>query len=253
MSMESARLFDAEHRIAETLQEALLAMPDRLPGIEFAHAYHSATEATRVGGDFYELFEIEPHRLGVLSGDVAGKGLKAAALTSLVKNTIRAHALEKGKKPAQILALTNEVVHQATQPETFVTVFFGVLDRRTGRFVYTNAGHTTGAVVRQDGTATRLGGTGSIVGAFRDAKFDQEEICLEPDDLLFLYTDGLTEARRDREFFGEQRVFDLLDELKHDDPSTVVRRVTEEAERFAGGSLKDDLALLAVRRLPAQS
>jgi len=248
VTIENIRLFDAEHRIAETLQEALLAMPDRLPGLEFAHAYHSATEATRVGGDFYDLFEIEHDYYGVIIGDVAGKGLKAAALTSLVKNTIRAHALEKGKTPSQILALTNKVVHKATTPESFVTVFFGILDCHGGRLVYSNAGHTTGALIKQDGTVTKLTGTGSIIGAFSDVDPGQDEICLELGDLLFLYTDGLTEARRNRELFGEARVFDLLTELRGDDPSKIVCAVTEEAERFAGGRLTDDLALLAVRR-----
>jgi len=248
VSMESARLFDAEHRIAETLQEALLAMPDELPGLQFAHGYHSATEATRVGGDFYDLFEIEHGVFGILIGDVAGKGLKAAALTSLVKNTIRAHAVERGKTPSQILALTNEVVYKATPPESFVTVFFGILDRRDGRLVYSNAGHTTGVLVRQSGPPVRLVGTGPIVGAFSGAKFDEAETCLGIDDLLFLYTDGLTEAQCDCDRFGEERVFDLMDGLKGEDPAAIVRSVTERVWSYADGRLTDDLALLALKR-----
>jgi sigma-B regulation protein RsbU (phosphoserine phosphatase) len=248
VSMESARLFDAEHRIAETLQEALLAMPDALPGLQFAHGYHSATEATRVGGDFYDLFEIEHGVFGVLIGDVAGKGLKAAALTSLVKNTIRAHAMERGKSPSQILALTNEVVYKATPPESFVTVFFGILDRGDGRLIYSNAGHTTGVLIKQGGTTVRLVGTGPIVGAFSGATFDDAETYLDFDELLFLYTDGLTEAQGERDQFGEERVFDLMDELKGEDPAVIVRGVTERVRCYAGGRLTDDLALLAVKR-----
>jgi len=252
VSMESARLFDAEHRIAETLQEALLAMPESLPGLRFAHAYHSATEATRVGGDFYDLFEIEPDLYGVLIGDVAGKGLKAAALTSLVKNTIRAHAIEKGKSPSHILALTNEVVHRATPPESFVTVFFGILNRHTGRFVYSNAGHTTGAIVRPDGSVARLAGNGPIIGAFSGVEFGETATCLELGELIFLYTDGLTEARRGGDMFGEDRLFRLLGKFHAESPSAIIGIATESARRHAGSGLTDDLALLALERLSAE-
>ena len=100
---ENARLYQSEHRIAETLQAALLAMPEEMPGIDFAHVYSSATEATRVGGDFYDIFDLNHQLVGVIVGDVAGKGLNAVVLTSLVKNTIRAHATEKGNTPARIL------------------------------------------------------------------------------------------------------------------------------------------------------
>ncbi len=252
VSMESARLFDAEHRIAETLQEALLAMPDELSGLQFAHEYHSATEAARVGGDFYDLFEIGHGAFGVLIGDVAGKGLKAAALTSLVKNTIRAHAVEGGKTPSQILTLTNEVVYKATPSESFVTVFFGILDSHDGRLIYTNAGHTTGVIIRQGGTTFRLPGTGTIVGAFSGAQFDDAETCLDCDELLFLYTDGLTEAPGDKDRFGEERVFSLMAELNGEDPAAIVRGVTERVRSHAGGRLTDDLALLALKRCVAE-
>ena len=250
LAVENARLYQTEHGIAETLQQALLAIPDTVPGIEFAHSYHSATEATRVGGDFYDLVELDARRLGIIIGDVAGKGLDAAVLTSLVKNTIRAHAVEPGKSPGAILALTNEVIYRATPAESFVTVFFGVLDRPSGQLAFANAGHATGMLTRADGSTALLRATGPLLGAFHDIEFDVAEVyCLAPDELLFLYTDGVTEARVDHEQFGEKRLADLLAKMAKEEPAAVVRAVLSEVLAFANDRLSDDLAILAIRRL----
>jgi GAF domain-containing protein len=247
--LENSRLFEAERDIADRLQEALLTMPEGIGGIEFAHAYHGAMETARVGGDFYDIFELNQHHVGITIGDVAGKGLDAAVLTSLVKNTIRAHANEKGKTPKRILELTNDVVFKSTATEAFVTVFFGILDCRDGRLVYGNAGHTTAAVVRADGVVGKLAVTGPLLGAFEDVEFDQAEARLDLDQLLFLYTDGLTEARRDGELYGEERLFEFLASTKNGPVSDVVREVVGEVVGYTGNRLRDDLAILALRRV----
>lgn len=182
--IENARLHDVERTIANRLQEALLALPEQVECVEFAHAYHSATEAARVGGDFYDLFELGHDKIGIVIGDVAGKGLDAAVLTSLVKNTIRAHASEPRKTPAQILRLTNDLVYTTTQSGVFVTVTFGRLDCRDGRLVYSNAGHTTGAILRADGTVGQLVPTGPFLGAYASVEFEQAEASIGLDELL---------------------------------------------------------------------
>ncbi len=247
IAIENIRRFQAERDIADRLQEALLSMPHSLSGIEFAHAYHSSTEAARVGGDFYDLFALEPDRIGMSIGDVAGKGIDAAVLTSLVKHTIRAHAFEGGKTPAQVISLTNEVIHEATQPDSFVTIFFAVLDLRDGRLTYANAGHTTTVVVRCDGTISTLSRTGPPAGAFRGVRFGLAETRLGFGDMLFLYSDGLTEARRGAEFYGEERLFALLSSVD-DGPQSVIRRVIDDVTVFSAGNFRDDLAVLGVTR-----
>lgn len=249
IAMQNIKLYEAERTIADRLQEALLALPDEVRGVEFAHAYHSATEDARVGGDFYDLFELNHDHVGLVVGDVAGKGLDAAVLTSMVKNTIRAHAAERGKTPGQILELTNEVVYKATTSEAFVTVFFGILDCRDGRIVYANAGHTTAAITRADGPTVHLPVTGPLVGALAEIHVDQGESVMDPHDVLFLYTDGLTEARRGKEFYGEGRLFEVLDRAHEGSAADVVREVLDEVLTFGGHSLKDDLAILAVKRV----
>lgn len=249
LGLENARLYASEHGIAETLQQALLSLPDRLPGVEFAPFYRSATELTRVGGDFYYIFEQGDRCVGITIGDISGKGLGAAVLTSLVKNTIRAHANEGTKTPGQVLALTNEIMHRSTATEVFATVFFGILDLRDGHLRYANAGHTTGAVLKRDGTILKLPASAPIVGAFSQVVFDESEACLDWDEFLFLYTDGLTEAWQDSDLYGEERLFELLSASKRGSAQDIVAEAMADVMQFAGNRLRDDLAVLAVRRV----
>jgi PAS domain S-box-containing protein len=248
VALNNARLYENEHLIADRLQDALLAMPQRIEGIEFAHAYNSATEASRVGGDFYDVFPLDHDHVGVTIGDVAGKGLDAAVLTSLAKNTIRAHANEPGKAPGRILTLANDVVLRATPGESFVTLFFGILNIEDGHLIYANGGHPAAVVVGPTGALTLLSTTGPILGAFEGLAFEEARAELSPDDLLFLYTDGLTEARCDGDFYGDGRLHDLLSSMRGRGPGETVDDVLANVLQFSGGQLRDDLALLVIRR-----
>lgn len=248
-SSAKARLYDVEHRISGVLQAALLTLPASVTGIEFASSYSSATEATSVGGDFYDVFELDDRRVGITIGDISGKGLDAAVLTSLVRNTIRAYASEPEKTPAEVLTRANMVVHAATPVDSFATVLFATFDRRDGRLVYANAAHPSAALLRNEGAVVRLVPTGSLLGAFDGATFGETETHVDPDDLLFLYTDGLTEARCGGEQYGEERLMALLPRLGDRTPSVVVDAVLEDVGAFAVDGLRDDLATLAIRRV----
>ena len=249
LATDNARLYQQEHDVAQVLRAALLKLPGQITGLRYAHRYHAAVEPAHVGGDFYDLFELDHGLVGVAIGDISGKGLEAAVLTSLVKNTLRAHAAEKGKTPADVVALTNTVLARETAAEIFATVFFAMLDRRDGRLVYCNAGHPAIAVARVDGEVAGLPATSPLIGAFTDFSYTNAETYLACDDLLFLYTDGLTEARRDQDMFGESRVFEMIGKLRVFAPNIVVSRVIDSAVAFAGGGLRDDLAVLALQRL----
>lgn len=254
-ALDNARLYQQEHDVAQVLRAALLKLPDAIAGLSFAHHYHPAARPAHVGGDFYDLFELDHGLVGIVVGDISGKGIEAAVLTSLVKNTIRAHATERGKTPAEVIALTNTVLARETAAETFATVFFGMLDRRDGRLVYCNAGHPASVVMHADGGIAVLPPTSPLIGAFSAFTYHNAEAYVSSDDLLFLYTDGLTEARSGRRLFGERRLFDLLVELGPSEPDQVVTGVIEAAVQFADGGLHDDLAVLALRRaeLPGPS
>ena len=250
LAVANARMYQSEHDIAETLQTALLALPQRIPGLEFAHLYHSATEAARVGGDFYDLFELEHGRVGITIGDISGHGVEAAVLTSLVKNTIRVQAADN-KAPDVAMASASKILFDESAPEIFATVFFGVFNCKDGVLEYCNAGHTTGACISPHGNVRPLPANSPLVGAFPAEEFHLSTERLGDGDILFLYTDGLTEARGDTERFGEDRLFDLLAQERDGEPGKTMSRVVDKVLAFANGRLTDDLAVLAVQRVVA--
>lgn len=246
LALHNARLYEGEHRIAQKLQQSLLALPASIPHLSFSRVYRSATEAAQVGGDFYDLFELEHGLVGVTIGDVSGKGLDAAVLTSMVKNTIRAQATDMAKTPADVMRTANIVLLRESSPEVFATVFFGVLDTTTGRLSYCNAGHTAAVLRQPQGQVLALPSNSMLVGGLPDAEFDNAEALLEPGGLLFLYTDGVTEARSASGLFGTKRILDLVEGLEGGDPWVAAARVAQSAAAFADGHLSDDLAILAV-------
>jgi sigma-B regulation protein RsbU (phosphoserine phosphatase) len=202
--------------------------------------------AARVGGDFYDVFEIDDRRLGIIMGDVSGKGLSAATLTSLVKDTIRAYAFD-GASPALTMEKTNEVIVRSSEPSSFVTAFFGVLDRATGELVYSSAGHPP-AILAQHGEHSRfLPSQSPVLGAFQGLLYREDRETLAPGDTLFLYTDGVTEAREGAAFFGEERLLGNLQGLNGASPRDVVHMVFADILTHTRGNLSDDMALFTVR------
>ncbi len=238
-----------QRSIADVLQEAMLAVPEGMPGIKMGHLYHSATEAARVGGDFLDVFAVGAGSIGLLIGDVSGSGLRAAALTSLVKDTIKAYGYE-GVSPAVAMEKTNLVLTRAanagSRGETqFVTAFYGVLDTATGRLTYSVSGHPPG-IVRHNSETVFLSGCSPVLGVFETVGFQDGETHLGPGDLLVLYTDGLTEARSQGEFFGEQRLLSLVATMGDRPVSEVPQAIFTGALEFTGGNFSDDVAILAV-------
>ena len=246
LALENARLFAQEHGIAETLQRALLTVPDELEGVKVGHLYRSATrEAALVGGDFYDLFDLGPERVGLIIGDVSGKGLEAATVTSLVKNTIKAFA-HYYQSPAVVMERANSIVAKSVPRDAFVTVFLAVLETGSGHLAYTGAGHPPPLVKRETGQVDALDPSGPVLGTFDRAVYSTSFTRLEPGDTLFCYTDGLTEARSGADFFGEDRVMKIMTQAAPREPDLCVADVFEVVMEFTGGNLSDDLALLAV-------
>ncbi len=245
LAIENARLYASKRTIADTLQEAILTVPQTIPGIGFNYLYRSATEATRVGGDFYDLFELEGGRVGIVIGDVSGKGLRAAALTSLVKNTIKAYAHDSDSL-ACVMTKTNDLVQSCSGLAMFVTVFFGVLDTRSGELTYCSAGHPP-AVLRRKTAEISLLFTGSpVIGAFPGLHYVEEMTVIREGDILVLYTDGAIETRNDGEFFGEERLIELIKSFDAQNIKELPQAIFAEVMSFCAGELSDDIALLTV-------
>lgn len=246
VAIENARLYHEERNIAQIARTALLpSLPLAVAGLDIGEKHRPARE---VGGDYYTIFPIEGDRVGILVSDVSGKSVHAAMHAAMGKHFIRALS-QRCMCPAEVLRYTNEIIAQETPPEIFISVFFGILHLPTGQLVYANAGHVPPYLVRRDHSVVELNSTGLLLGLWEDSPYAYQETVMNPGDLLLCYTDGVTEARREGQLFGDERLKSCL--LKHcEEPAQkLVDAVYRRTVAFCGKKVDDDLALLAVRRV----
>ena len=247
LALRNAKLYALERDISNTLQEALLAMPARIAGVEYGCLYRSATADVKVGGDFYDLFALPRQRVGLVIGDVSGKGVRAATLTSLAKNSIRAYGAE-GYGPATIMTKVNRLILEETDPYTFITVFFGALDLKTGMMSFCNAGHPYPIIKSPDGSSTLITEVAPILGVFDDGGYSAGQHLIRPGATIILYTDGVTEARRHGKLFEETRLVEAVSGIVETDVAKIPDALFSRVMRFTGGERQDDIAILAVRQ-----
>jgi len=243
---EIARLFDEQSSLLLRLQETLLDIPQELPGVKFAHHYRSATQHAQVGGDFYDVFQAGHGRIALLIGDVSGHGVEAARIATMVKDTVHAF-VHQFRWPHLVLRETNRLLVEKKLPG-FVTAFLGFLDPESGMFTYSSAGHPA-PLLATNGQIALLQSIGSPLGVFADARYRDKETVIQVGSLLLLYTDGVTEARRNGDLFGEERLAEALGRMGKRPVETLPSLLLEEALLFSGGLLGDDAALLAVNYL----
>jgi hypothetical protein len=249
VAWENARLYETQLRMADTLQTALLTMPDEAPGVRFGHLHRSATAEASIGADFYDLFVLAPDRLGLLIGDVSGKGVEGAAAASLVKNVLKAYAYQLDS-PGEIMQRANDMLIVNSPSGGFSTALLAIVDLKWHSLAYCNAGHPPPLLKRANGELRVLPTGSPVLGVLPGAPFASREEALHPGDLLLLYTDGVTEARRsgesgEQQFFGEERLARALARLAgtaDEVPALIYREVAE----FSEGDLADDLALICL-------
>ena len=207
--------------------------------------------AKEVGGDLYDFFLIDKYRLGVVIGDVSGKGIAAALLMAVCKTLIKATAY-KGLPTDSVLFEVNNLLVDESPPNMFVTVFYGVLDTRNGAFEYANGGHNSPYLISNDGTTKLLDDVGGLLlGTIKSTEYQSNIIMLKPGESIFLYTDGVTEAfNSNEEDFKEER---LLQSLKINSVSSaekIVANVFESVKNFTNGvEQSDDITCLALKYL----
>lgn len=246
--MEIARLYDSEHAIAATLQEALL--PGILPSVtdvQFGVRYFAGTEGTDVGGDWYDIIEIDENRMVITIGDVIGRGIKAAVMMGQYRDYLRSYAFER-YSPAVTLARLNEMVN-ALRNEAFATCIVIVLDRSKRRIAYASAGHPPPMMRFADGTVAVLDGAASMpIGAWPDTEYGETACDMPAGATLVLYTDGLVETRRR----GASEGIDLLRIVLARGPANV-ELMLDGILRELAPDRSDDVAILVIEMLPAQS
>lgn len=220
-------------------------------GMEAAALMHAAKE---VGGDFYDVFELPGEREALILGDVSGKGV-SAALFMCVTLTLARNAVKDGLGPAEAMRKVNDHLAANNPNCMFVTLWMGILDRRTGRLAYANGGHCPPCVLsRSPGVPEKWlrDVSGPLVGPFEDVDYAELETTLEPGDVVFVYSDGVTEAMNEgRELFGEERMSKVFDACRGERPQAFVTAMTDAIAAHRGAAEQsDDITMLVFEFKP---
>lgn len=236
-------------KLARTLQESLLPphLPE-VPGLELAARYLPGSSVVEVVGDFYDVFQTTDGGWALTIGDVCGKGVEAATVTALARYTIRAAAVTRSS-PADVLLLLNEAMRrQHPDSERFVTATYVTVAQREGE-VHLRlglAGHPPALLRRGDGTVELVGEVGTVLGVLDEVALTDVDLVMSAGDALVLYTDGVTEARREGELYGEDRLRRLVAGLDGS-AAGVAARIEAEVVEYSQGHQSDDTAILVIR------
>jgi serine phosphatase RsbU (regulator of sigma subunit)/anti-sigma regulatory factor (Ser/Thr protein kinase) len=237
---------EQEMRVAGIIQQTLL--PKEVPTVEgysFA-AYWQPARA--VGGDFYDFVRLDDSRLMITIGDVTDKGVPAALVMASTRTILRA-AAERLMSPGEILRRANDVLHPDMPPKMFATCLCAVLDTRTGRMMYANAGHNAALQKTKDGVI-ELRARGMPLGLMPGMTYEEKETVLAPDDTIFMYSDGLVEAHDpQREMFGMKRLHDSVHQ--HSGGEMLISHLRDALFEFAGGDWEqeDDVTFVVIQRV----
>ncbi len=264
MAIQNAKLREEEIRrkemeaslsVARTIQRSMLpSSPPQVAGWEIAVHYRAAQQ---VGGDFFDFFEVSEDAaspqvgsLGMVIADVADKGVPAALYMALSRTLIRTTGISD-RTPAEALKRANELMLKDSQAELFLSAFFAILDPKSGRLRYANAGHNR-PLWRHVATMEieTLGGKGTVLGVLEDIELEDRQIIIDPGDILVFYTDGISEAFDARgDAFGTDRLADALRRSSGASAEDVLNDIISHIERFVGDTPQsDDLTLFVVRR-----
>jgi PAS domain S-box-containing protein len=245
-AVENARLYTERAQAALTLQESLLpAQLPTMPGWQLASSYAAGDTTAEVGGDFFDVVELDEGFLAVV-GDVTGKGVQAAALTALARYTL-ATAARFDPSPAAVVRLLNDVLVHRPDISLLTVACAHVVPSASGaRARLTSAGHPLPILARAGHAPTTVGPPGLLLGMTGDARWEESEIELVPGDTLLFYTDGVTDTPSGGERFGEERLLAALPRALAD-PQAMITAVQRALREFQVGDVVDDRAMLALQ------
>jgi len=243
---------EQELQVARRIQQA--SLPKEVPslaGWQISPYYQPARE---VGGDFYDFFELEGGRVGVVVGDATDKGMPAALMAEATSNMLRAvaRALDSSS-PGEVLSQVNETLLARIPPNMFVTCFYAILDPKSGRLVYANAGHDL-PYLHRNGEAEELRARGMPLGLMPGMSYEEKEIELDAAEGVLFYSDGLVEAHNPKsEMFGFPRLRALVAEYA--EQGSLADFLMDELHSFTGEGWEqeDDITLLTLRRFASLS
>ena len=235
-----------EARMARNIQTNLLPKTKPvLPGYDISGR---SIPALNVGGDYFDFIRLDSHRLAVCLGDVSGKGLGAALVMSNLQATIRSQAIY-GNGVHECLEKANTLLYKSVDKKTFVSLFYGILDIRDSSFTYVNAGHNPPVLFHTDGTVTVLNKHGIALGFQEQVSYTQKKIILQGNDVLVIYSDGITEAMNSRRIeFGETRLFHTITKNRTLSSDTIINQVIQAVNsHFDSAPQNDDMTIVLIK------
>jgi serine phosphatase RsbU (regulator of sigma subunit) len=251
--LESERRAAQELEIAKQVQARLF--PQTLPPVKTLDYAGTCIQARQVGGDYYDFLDLGRERLGLVIGDIAGKGIAAALLMANLQANLRSQCAIALDQPERLLRTVNQLFCQNTiagpghwAPSAYATLFFAEYDDASQLLRYANCGHLAALLLRHDDTLERLESTGTVLGLFKEWDCSIAERRLAPDDTLVLYSDGITESFDEAGHeFGEERLIAAVRRSRELPSKELLAALVDEARDFSGQGQHDDITAIVAR------
>ena len=249
---EHAQKLEAERRAAHELEIAKQVQarlfPQIQPQLKTLEYAGMCLQARQVGGDYFDFLSLGPQRLGMIIGDVSGKGIAAALLMANLQASLRSQSALAFDQPEVLLQSVNRLFYDNTADAAYASLFFADYDDATRRLRYVNCGHLSGLLLRGDGTVEELESTSALLGLFREWDCSMGEQELRPGDVLALYTDGVTEACNARgEEFGKGSLVDALLQHRELPCQALLTTIVDEVQRFCPQEQHDDITAIIAK------
>lgn len=257
VKIENAKLFEQSIEKERMEKELALAsqiqkdfLPKENPELANFEIAGSNIPCYQVGGDYYDFITIDPSRLGIVIADVSGKGVSASLLMASLRASLHSEVHPKYKLDEMACKLNN-FVNRSSAPNCFITFFYTELNKKTGELRFVNAGHNPPLILDKKGKIRRLESCGLCLGMFPSSDYEIKDINLNPGDMAFLYTDGITESRsKDNKEFTEERLIKLIQKHSKLSAKKLVKKIQEEVNDFAAGAdPMDDMTLVVIKRI----
>jgi serine phosphatase RsbU (regulator of sigma subunit) len=244
--LEAERRAVQELEIAKKVQARLF--PQLKPAVATLDYAGICIQARQVGGDYYDFLDMGRERLGLVIGDIAGKGIAAALLMANLQANLRSQCALAWNRPRHFMQSVNRLFHENTADSSYATLFFAQYDGRTRHLRYVNCGHLCALLLRSDGSLERLESTCTVLGLFGEWDCAVGECRLRRGDTLALYTDGITESfDAAGEDFGEQRLLQALERHAATAPEALASAIVDEVRKFSPHEQHDDITLIVAR------
>jgi len=243
---------ETEHRAAQELEIAKQVQarlfPQTLPSLKTLDYAGVCVQARQVGGDYYDFLDLGRDRVGLVIGDIAGKGIAAALLMANLQANLRSQCAIALDHPERFLQSVNQLFFENTIDSAYATLFFAEYDDKTQRLRYANCGHLCALLLRGDNSLERLDSTCTVLGLFKEWDCSIGTCQLRSGDTLALYTDGITESLNgDGQEFGEHNLIEALRRHREASPQALVASIVDEVQRFGPHEQHDDVTVIAAK------